>query len=387
MKFTSKILVFGAIVLLFYGIYYSIQINTRQSLFQRFGVTQLDDSETETTDLNEVVSQAETEKVTVVAENLDTPWAIAFIDTNSMLVTERKGTVRLIKNGELASSPLATISNVREIGESGLQGIALHPNFKTNKFVYIYYTYSGGDDGTFNRVSRFVFDGNSFSNETVIVDAIPGAQNHDGGRIKFGPDGKLYITTGDAQNPSSAQDTNSFAGKILRVNDDGSAAPGNPFNNLIFSFGHRNPQGIAWDKNGNLWSTEHGPSGVETGNDEFNRIELGKNYGWPDIRGKKTKAGMEIPVLESGFLNAWAPAGLAYLKDKFYFAGLRGVALYQLDENGANLKTYLKGEYGRLREVVVGPDNMLYVTTSNQDGRGIPKVGDDKILRINPSKL
>lgn len=319
---------------------------------------------------------------TTVAQGLDTPWAIAFLADGSMLVTERKGTVRLVsKNGELQQNPIATIGSVREIGEGGLLGIALHPNFTANNYVYLYYTYreSGGD--TLNRVVRMTYKDNQLTDEKTIVDAIPGASNHNGGRIKFGPDKFLYVTTGDAQNPSSAQDINSLAGKILRVDENG--------NVIVYSFGHRNPQGIAWDQNGILYETEHGPSGAETGNDEFNKIENGKNYGWPLVRGKETRSDMVTPIIESGRTDTWAPAGLAYLNNKFYFAGLRGEALYEVTLTGgsAGLKTHFKGQFGRLRDVVVGGDGMLYITTSNLDGRGSPKSGDDKIIKINPNKL
>ncbi len=332
----------------------------------------------------------DTPVVSVVAEGLDTPWAMAFLPRGGALITERKGTVRLITAaGELLTSPIGQII-VREVGESGLHGIALHPDFNENSLVYLYYTYEESGSNSLNRVARFTFDGARLSNEEIIVDKIPGAPNHDGGRIKFGPDKLLYITTGDAQEPSLAQDKNSLAGKVLRVTEGGTPAPGNPFGNRVYSLGHRNPQGIVWDNNGTLWETEHGPSGAESGNDEFNKIEPGKNYGWPDIRGRETKAGMVVPILESGRSDTWAPAALAYINGKFYFAGLRGSALYEVSEvTSANPKfrVLFKGEYGRLREVIAGPDGMLYVTTSNRDGRGIPKVGDDKVLRINPAKL
>jgi len=398
MVILKKLPVVLAILVLVYGIYFSINLNKTKSdqNFQPLSepiVVQ----DANSGSVIPTVSQIPT--VSVIAEGLDTPWAIAFLPAsnasqsdagwpdNSILVTERKGTIRIVKNGVLQAEPVAQLSAVKETGEGGLQGIAIHPNFVVNRFVYVYYTYGGDTSNTLNRVSRFYFDGENIVNETVIVDNIPGASNHDGGRIKFGPDGKLYITTGDAQEPSLSQNVNSLAGKILRVNDDGSAAAGNPFDNRTYSYGHRNPQGIVWDNNGQLWSTEHGPSGVQTGNDEFNKIEVGRNYGWPEIKGKQTHEGMETPIIESGFLNAWAPAGLAYLEGKFYFAGLRGAALYELDEGTTNLKTHFKNEFGRLRDVVVGPDNMLYVTTSNLDGRGTPKDGDDKLLKINPSRL
>lgn len=353
-------------------------------------------------------AQMTAERVRVLATGLEVPWAIAFLPSGDMLVTERAGRVRWVsQTGAVREDPAATIPQVKQIGEGGLQGIALHPNFDANHFVYLYYTYGETGGNTLNRVSRYTFDGLHLNNEEIIVDNIPGSSNHDGGRIKFGPDEYLYITTGDAEQPSFAQNTNSLAGKILRVTDAGEPVSGNPFNTSllleaderperlpggdgrIYSYGHRNPQGITWDDRGQLWATEHGPSGLETGNDEFNKIGLGQNFGWPDIRGMQTKDGMVRPVLESGRGNTWAPAGIAFTRGSFYFGGLRGAALYQVTMQGdvARLQTFLKNEYGRLREVVVGPDNLLYVTTSNRDGRGSVKTDDDKILIINPEKL
>lgn len=359
--------------------------STRQEAIQTEVVNESADSGTGTTNISN-----ESEKVSVIAQNLDTPWALAFLPDKSVLFTERKGTVRLVDaNGNLQSSPVATISSAREIGEGGLLGITLHPQFPVNNYVYLYYTYSSSRSNTQNRVVRMTYSNGQLTDEKIIVDAIPGAANHNGGRIKFGPDGYLYIGTGDAQKPSNAQDTNSLAGKILRVTDNGDPALGNPFNNRVYSYGHRNVQGLAWDKDGNLWATEHGPSGAESCCDELNKIEIGKNYGWPDIQGNATKPGMITPVRNSGS-GTWAPSGMAFKDGSFYFSGLRGQTLYQavINENSVtDFKEYLKNQYGRLREVVVGPDTMLYVTTSNQDGRGTPKKGDDKILRINPSML
>lgn len=324
-------------------------------------------------------------RLSVVADNLEVPWAIAFLPDGSMFVTERPGRIRLIDNkGNLNPSPIAQIEDVKQIGEGGLHGIALHPDFPNNHFVYVYYTYGQNIIGTQNRVVRFRYEEETFKEKTIIVDSIPGALFHDGGRIKFGPDKMLYITTGDAQNPSLAQDVNSLAGKILRVTDSGKPAPGNPFNNLVYSYGHRNPQGITWSTSGNLYETEHGQSAK----DELNLIEIGKNYGWPVIQGGEQKLGMETPQLNSGS-DTWAPAGAAYLNESIFFAGLRGQALYQaIIKNGSlELKTHFKNELGRIREVIVGPDNMLYITTSNRDGRGNPSPDDDKIIRVNPAKL
>jgi len=335
--------------------------------------------------VTESINKIETEDVSILAQGLDTPWAIAFLPDGKILVTERKGTVRLIeKNGELNGVPIAEIDQVKEIGEGGLHGIAVDPQFSNNGYVYVYYTYGGSGASTLNRVSRFVFEENKLTDEKIIVDAIPGASNHDGGRIKFGPDNYLYIATGDAQNPSHSQNINSLAGKILRVDGEGNPAPDNPFNNLVYSYGHRNPQGLTWDASGQLWATEHGQSAT----DELNKIEAGNNYGWPETRGDQTKEGTINPAIHSGN-ETWAPSGADFLTGSIYFTGLRGQALYQAKLVGDNVSviTHFKNEFGRLREVVAGPDGMLYVTTSNLDGRGNPREGDDKVLIINPEKL
>lgn len=318
--------------------------------------------------------------VSIVAQNLDTPWAIDFLPNGNLLVTQRHGEIDEIdaKNSEVKK--ITSLPQVNEIGEGGLLGLVLDPSFVKNNFVYLYYTYSGDENKTLNRVVRMTFKDNKFSDENIIVDNIPGAPNHNGGRIKFGPDGNLYITTGDAQNPSQAQDPGSLSGKILRVVN---TTP------EIYSIGHRNPQGIAWDGTGQLWETEHGRSGAASGLDELNRIDQGKNYGWPVIEGDKTQSGMETPVINSGPTTTWAPAGLAFLNGSLYWGGLRGTALYQgiIEGNKVILKEHFKGEFGRIRDVVVGPDKMLYITTSNKDGRGSPKEGDDKIIKINPASI
>lgn len=331
----------------------------------------------------------------IVAENLDTPWALAFLPDKSIIFTERKGDVRFIDtNGTLMPQPIATLSEVREISEGGLLGIAVDPEFADNNFVYFYYTYGSNNQNTSNRVVRYQFENNTLTDRTVIVDAIPGAPNHDGGRIKFGPDGYLYIATGDSQEPSLAQERSSLAGKILRVDNDGKAAFDNPFGTRVYSYGHRNPQGLTWDNDGRFWATEHGRSGIPSGLDELNLIEEGNNYGWPTIQGDETWSGMVTPVLNSGG-TTWAPSGTAFYPGRgengsIFFAGLRGQGLYEAILSGASvseLKKYFDGELGRIREVVLGPDGFLYITTSNHDGRGIPRANDDKILRINPEKL
>ncbi len=327
--------------------------------------------------------------ISIIAQNLDTPWGMAFLPNGDILLTERPGRVRLIQNDNNKSTLLATIEDVVEMGEGGLLGIAVHPNFSTNNWIYLYYTYRNTDSNTLNRVVRMELYNSALHNEKIIVDAIPGAANHNGGRLQFGPDNLLYITTGDAQEPSQAQNTSSLAGKILRVTENGEPASGNPFNNRIYSFGHRNPQGLTWDNAGNLWATEHGRSGITSGLDEINLIKSGKNYGWPDIQGDETKTGMENPETHSGAMT-WAPSGAAYINSSIFFGGLRGSTLYKATlhkENITEIKEYFKNDYGRIREVAVGTDRMIYFSTSNRDGRGIPSSTDDRIIRINPQFL
>lgn len=326
--------------------------------------------------------------VSILAENLEIPWDIAFLPDGDLLVTERPGKLtRISKEGTKIDIPL---ENVRHKGEGGLLGIVLYPDFVKNQFLYLYMTAPGEAGLTVNRVVRFKLLGNALTEEKSIIEDIPGAIYHDGGRMEFGPDGLLYITTGDATQGFLAQDKNSLAGKILRLTDTGAIPSGNPFGTAVYSYGHRNPQGITWDKEGRLWETEHGRSGVLSGLDEINLIKPGKNYGWPDIEGDKTKTSMINPVLHSGADVTWAPASAVYLDGNIFFGGLRGEALYKAVLDGEKikeLKVYFHGEFGRIRTVRVGPDKLLYLTTSNRDGRGEVQAGDDKIIRIDPMSL
>ncbi|HEY4694490.1 MAG TPA: PQQ-dependent sugar dehydrogenase [Candidatus Nanoarchaeia archaeon] len=333
--------------------------------------------------LSETAQKKEIPKLSTIAKNLEVPWSLAFLPDGSLMFTERPGRVRLInKDGNLRADPVVTIADVQAINEGGLLGIALHPKYSENNQIYFYYTFDA--EKSLNRVVRFRYDGTTLVDQVIVVDEIPGAAIHNGGRIKFGPDGLLYIACGDAANPSHAQDKNSLAGKILRVTDEGKPAPDNPFGSEVYSWGHRNPQGLAWDDLGRLWATEHG----QIATDELNLIVPGKNYGWPTIVGDQTQDGMENPVVHSGDAN-WAPSGAAFYKGSVFFTGLRGQALYEavIDGDKVTIKEHLKGEVGRIRDVVVGPDEFLYISTSNRDGRNVPTADDDRILRVNPQKL
>jgi len=321
--------------------------------------------------------------IEIVAEKLNIPWEIAFLPSGELLVTERAG--KLLKIGK-ETQTIAEIKGVSHIGEGGLLGMALDPKFSDNNFIYLYST-TGVKSDLKNRVERYRLNGEELLDPKVILDGIKGSSNHDGGRISFGPDGLLYITTGDAEEPKLAQDKNSLNGKILRIKNDGGIPEDNPFGNAVYSMGHRNPQGIAWDKNGNLWETEHGPSGAQTGNDEVNMITKGGNYGWPDVKGQITKDGMIPPVIESGKSDTWAPSGMVIAGDTLFFAGLRGEALYELDTSSLRLTSNFKSQYGRLRTVSSDKEGNLYIVTSNKDGRGKPKNGDDKIIKIPLNKL
>lgn len=327
------------------------------------------------------INEVEPLDVEIVAQNLQIPWEIVFLPSGEMLLTERPG--RLLKIG--TDRTVIPVAGVEHAGEGGLLGLALHPDFSANNYLYLYLT-TRSEAGLINRVERYQLVANGLIDKTVIIDNIPGASFHDGGKIVFGPDRLLYITTGDSGKSDLAQDINSLAGKILRLKDDGSIPQDNPFGSAVYSYGHRNAQGLAWDDQGNLWATEHGRSGIKSGLDELNFIQQGKNYGWPIIQGDETQAEMVSPVIQSGPAVTWAPAGIAYWNGSLFFGGLRGEALYQAQISGqtVSLTTHFYQEFGRIRAVTLGPDGFLYISTSNTDGRGKIRGGDDKIIKINP---
>ncbi len=325
------------------------------------------------------------EDVTVVADGLDVPWALAFLPDGSLLVTERPG--RLVRIAEDGDRRSYAIDGVRHAGEGGLMGLTLHPDFAATGWIYVCLT-AEDEAGFENRVERYRLDEERLGERKVIIDAIPAASFHNGCRLGFGPDGYLYVTTGDAGSPRRSQDRRSLAGKILRLTADGEVPSDNPFAGPAYSYGHRNPQGLAWDERGRLWSTEHGRSGGGSGFDELNIVERGNNYGWPEIEGDETAPGMKPPVLHSGPSYTWAPSGAAYLDGRVFFGGLRGEALYEARIRGnraAELRAHFQGEFGRIRAVRAGPDGFLYFSTSNRDGRGRRRSGDDKIVQVNPA--
>ncbi len=331
-------------------------------------------------------------EIEVIAENLNVPWAIAISDEGKLYFTERSGTIKTIENGMLNPQSLTTfrapfISQV----EGGLMGLALDPNFSQNHYIYAMYSYIQGGQ-IYNRVVRLVENNNRASINRVLIDKIPGGRIHNGGRLKIGPDQKLYITTGDAGNSTLAQDPTSAAGKILRIELDGRIPKDNPIDNSpIYSLGHRNPQGLAWNSRNILYASEHG----QTAHDEINIIQPGANYGWPLVEGDEvsTEVVTQKPLIDSGEVT-WAPSGIAFINQgpwqgKLLVTTLRGQQLLAISLNGngnvvKNIESWFMNEYGRLREVVQGKDGSIYLTTSNRDGRGNPDMADDRIIRLTP---
>ena len=324
-------------------------------------------------------------KVETVADNLKIPWELVFAPDGRIFFTERDGNLWVIEN---ESMELVATFPASHTSEGGLLGLALDPEFEKNNFLYLYQTYFDFELHH-NKVVRYTVSNNQLTDEQILIDKIPGAVWHDGGRIKFGPDEKIYITTGDSTNANLSQKIDSLAGKILRINADGTIPSDNPFESSpVFSYGHRNPQGIDWNENGILVSSEHGPSGEKGyAHDEINVIEPGKNYGWPVIVGDSNNLKYTNPILHSGDVT-WAPSGLLYYdsdkipewKGMFLVAALRGqhvmVMDLDLENNRVNsVEKIFQDEYGRLRDLVQSPDGDVFVLTSNGD--------NDKILRVS----
>ena len=325
-------------------------------------------------------------ETTVVAAGLEAPWDLVFTPDGEALVSERDSS-RLLS--------IDSSGNVEELqrlpengtGEGGLLGIALSPNYESDGYIYAYYT-----TDTDNRVTRFRLG----EDPEPVLTGIPVLTYHNGGRIAFGPDGNLYVGTGDAGDTSNSQDLNSLGGKILRVTPDGDVPADNPFSNSpIYSYGHRNVQGLAWDEGGQLYATEFGQNRY----DEVNRIQPGGNYGWPAVEGEGGffASGEYIDPIATWATSEASPSGAAILKNgaipqwegSFFMAALRGQRLYRLalDPSGTvtEQEELLSGQAGRLRHVVQAPDGSLWVLTSNRDGRGTPIATDDRILRLAPA--
>lgn len=323
------------------------------------------------------------EPYTVLAENLNIPWVIEF-DGDTVYISEREGAIVKLEGGVMERQSVQLNKSVRHRGEGGFLGLLLSPDFHTSKLAYAYHTYE--EQGSLmNRIVLIKQEGEKWTEVRALLEGIPGASNHDGGRMAIGPGGMLYVTTGDAQQPQLAQDRSSLAGKILRLTLDGKVPADNPFaNSYVYSYGHRNPQGLAWDDKGVLFNTEHGPSGDPGGHDEVNRIEAGGNYGWPTVYGDDNRKGMIAPLYHTGE-EAIAPSGaMMDESNRLLIATLRGEALYRYDTVAGKMEKVFTGE-GRLRDVKIH-DGRIYVITNNTDGRGIPSNTDDRLLIINNVK-
>ncbi|GAA1615441.1 PQQ-dependent sugar dehydrogenase [Actinoplanes couchii] len=314
----------------------------------------------------------------VVASGLTVPWGLGFLPDGSALVTERNSARVLRITPGAAPVTVTTIAGVVPTGEAGLLGLAVSPTFNQDNLVYVYFTASSD-----NRIARFRLD--TPSSQQVILSGLAKASIHDGGRIAFGPDGMLYAGVGDAGVTSNAQNQASRNGKILRMRPDGGVpASGNPFaNSLVYSLGHRNPQGLAWDAQGRLWAAEFGQNTW----DEVNVIVAGGNYGWPTVEGTSTDTRFRNPVVVWSTAEA-SPSGAEIDGSTLYVAALRGQRLWTVPLTGAGgvgtPVARLQGTYGRLRTVERAPDGALWVTTSNRDGRGTPAATDDRVLRFPP---
>ena len=340
-------------------------------------------------------------KVEKVIGGLEVPWSIVWAPDGRMIFTERPGRLRVFEKGALNPKPLLVLTDVESAGEAGLMSVALHPQFSSNHFLYLSYAYTSG--GLRVRVVRYREAPEGLVDRKVIIEDLPAARAHAGCRLRFGADGKLYVTTGDATNRALAQQLDSLAGKTLRLNDDGTVPQDNPFVGRqnarpeIWSLGHRNAQGMDFQPGSNLmFQTEHGPSGFDGpgGGDEVNIVEKGKNYGWPTIHHTQTAAGLESPLLE--YTPACAPGSgafyrgsvLSQFKGNFFFGCLRGERVIRVVLDGRRVVSQenLLQNYGRIREVAEGPDGYLYFSTSNRDGRGKPAEDDDRIMRLVPAK-
>ncbi|MBE4907449.1 PQQ-dependent sugar dehydrogenase [Bacillus luteolus] len=313
----------------------------------------------------------------IISIQLDIPWSISKVG-RSLFITERKGTLLKVdeETKQIIPQELSLNKKIYHIGEGGLLGFTLTPDFETSKEAYIYHTYEENNE-ILNRVVLIERAGDVWVEQRSVLENIPGGRIHNGGRLKFGPDGYLYITTGDAGVPDNAQNLVNLSGKILRMERDGSIPSNNPFDNsYIYSYGHRNPQGLTWDGENNLYATEHGQSA----HDEINLVRPGRNYGWPIIEGNEKSPGLETPLFQSG-KDTWAPSGVDYYNGKLYVATLRGQSVRSFDLDTMEISIEYN-QSGRMRDILIH-DNTLYALTNNKDGRGSPQEDDDKLMKVN----
>ncbi|UBU16229.1 PQQ-dependent sugar dehydrogenase [Nonomuraea gerenzanensis] len=313
-----------------------------------------------------------------VATNLQIPWGVAFLPNGETLVSERN-TARIVSI--VPGKPVREVGVVPDVnatGQGGLMGLAVSPHFWKDRYVYAYHT--GVTD---QRIVRMRYTHGALGTPEPVLTGIPTGTSHLGGRITFGPDGFLYVGTGDAGAPANSQDPASLGGKILRITATGAPAPGNPFpGSPVYSLGHRNVQGFDWDHQGRLWASEFGQATW----DELNLITPGANYGWPVVEGQTGTPGYVDPLLQWTPAEA-SPSGLAISGNVIYIAGLRGQRLWAIPLQGAGVGTpvaHFTGQYGRLRTVIKSPYGGLWLTTSNRDQLGVPGPDDDRILKVKP---
>lgn len=314
-----------------------------------------------------------------LAKGLGVPWGMAFLPSGNALVGERdSGDVHVVKRGggRRRVGRLGVFSQVSRAGESGLLGLALHPDFASNRLVYAYL--STRHD---NRIVRMRFAGGRLGKREVVLAGLPMNVHHNGGGLAFGPDGLLYASTGDGEVGSRAQSRKSLGGKILRLTPAGDVPAGNPFDNYTWSMGHRNVEGITFDPRGGLWASEFG----EKEADELNRIVPGANYGWPNVEGSDGGGGYHDPLAEWSPTSTCSPAGIAVANGRAWLGALRGECLFSVRLRGPEAgrkRRHFAGRFGRIRQVMKAPDGSLWITTSNRDGRATPGAGDDKVIRV-----
>jgi glucose/arabinose dehydrogenase len=302
----------------------------------------------------------------VIANNLQSPWSIN-LHNGTFYISERGGNIAVVENGKVVRQSVSLSSSLSNAAEAGLLGFVLKEDFEDSREAFAYYTYDQ-DGAPFNRIVTLKQSGNRWEETEIHLDNVPSGDYHHGGRLEFSPEQRLFATVGDAIRPELAQDPQSYNGKVLKMEQNGSFS--------VFTVGHRNPQGLAWSEEGTLFSSEHGSQA----NDEINILVEGRNYGWPIIRGTERKAGFETPILTSGPNETWAPSGMTFHKGKLYVAALRGEAILVINPDTPEIERKIEG-FGRVRDVY-SDGKSLYFITNNTDGRGTPSKEDDILYKI-----